>query len=148
MKYQLWNRLRIFLLIVGIVLLLSFSALADNRACYSETCFTVEIASTPEQQARGLMLRKQLDRDKGMLFVFEREERHAFWMKNTLIPLDIIWLDKDRSVVFIHRNAQPCREDYCPQISPEKEALFVVELNAGSVDTLGLKTGDTMEFFQ
>ena len=58
----------------------------------------------------GLMFRENMDSDRGMLFIFEKEGEYPFWMKNTLIPLDIIWINKDKEVVFISENAQPCEE--------------------------------------
>ena len=124
----------------------SISSSQQKQVCFKENCFTVELADSPYEHSRGLMFRKQLDLDKGMLFIFKDEKRHSFWMKNTLIPLDIIWINKDRKVVFISRNAQPCKKDACPLITPDKKAQYVLELNGGISDKIGLKVGDKIIF--
>jgi len=116
-----------------------------NRACFENHCFNLELASTPKERDRGLMFRETLDSGKGMLFIFEKEGNHAFWMKNTLIPLDIIWLNKDKEVVFISENAQPCKEDSCSLIEPGKETKYVLEINGGISKRIGLAVGHKME---
>ncbi len=118
----------------------------QKQVCFKENCFSVELADSPYEHSRGLMFRKHLDLDKGMLFIFKEEKRRSFWMKNTLIPLDIIWINKDKKVVFISRNSQPCKKDVCPLITPDKRALYVVELNGGISDKIGLKTGNKIIF--
>ena len=131
----------------------------ENKVCYKETrldspdasrarhgCFYVEIADTTEKQTKGLMNRENLDENRGMLFIFDNEGIYSFWMKNTLIPLDIIWLNENKEVVFIKNNAQPCEEENCPSIKPDKEAKYVLEINGGMVDKIGLKIGDYLTF--
>lgn len=88
------------------------------------------------------MFRKELSPDQGMFFVFEREGVYPFWMKNTLIPLDIIWLDKNLKIVFIKEGAQPCQTKDCPLFTPSQPAAFVLEINAGLAQKMGLKAGD------
>src|ERR1044072_2206464 len=68
----------------------------SDQVCFKNKCFNVEIASDEEQRIKGLQLRRLLDEDKGMLFVFPQEGLYPFWMKSTLIPLDIVWLDYSR----------------------------------------------------
>ena len=80
-----------------------------------------------------------------MLFVFEKEGIYPFWMKNTLIPLDIIWLDRDGKVVFIKEDAQPCTNHICPKINPNKKAKYVLEVNSGIIKQIGLSVGDKMK---
>jgi len=118
----------------------------QKQVCFKENCFSVELADSLYEHSRGLMFRKQLNLDKGMLFIFKEENKHSFWMKNTLIPLDIIWINKDKKVVFISRNAQPCKKDACPLIPPDKKAQYVLELNGGISDKIGLKVGDKIIF--
>lgn len=107
---------------------------------------TAELAVTDEERQRGLMFREKLLFDQGMLFVFEEEDFYSFWMKNTLIYLDMIWLDKDRRIVHIARNVPPCSADPCPSYSPERPGLYVLELAAGAADRFGLKLFDRLEF--
>ncbi len=106
--------------------------------------FYVEIADTTEKQARGLMFRDELADNRGMLFVFRREAPRAFWMRNTRIPLDIIYLDRDLRVVSITHNARPCRTQRCPSYPREGPAMYVLEVNAGQARSLGLERGDTL----
>lgn len=114
-----------------------------GTACIKEACFSVETASSPEELARGLMFREHLDYDKGMLFIFKTEGRHSFWMKNTLIPLDIIWINSEKEIVFIFEDAQPCKNEPCPSIVPDKDAKYVLELNSGAAETFNFSLGDT-----
>lgn len=113
----------------------------NPQACYENYCFNVELAETPEEHSLGLMRRQSLDKNKGMLFVFEKEEVYPFWMKNTLIPLDIVWLDNDGRIVHISRNSRPCGQSDCPIINPEVKAKYVLEINAGLSDEIGLTGG-------
>jgi uncharacterized membrane protein (UPF0127 family) len=110
--------------------------------CINNRCFTVELATTQSERQYGLMNRKSLDLDKGMLFIFEDEGDHHFWMKNTLIPLDIIWINSSQNVVYIHKNAQPCNSYYCPSIDPGKNARYVLEINGGLSDKYNMSIGD------
>ena len=91
----------------------------------------VEVAQTPSELAAGLMHREGLEADSGMLFIFESEARHEFWMKNMLFSIDIIWIDSDYTVVDIVERAPPCREDICPDYVPEGMAKYVLEVPAG-----------------
>lgn len=114
----------------------------QNQICFKNNCFEVELAQTTEQQARGLMFRKYLEPNKGMLFIFQNEAKHSFWMKNTLIPLDIIWLNSNKKVVFINKNTLPCQIEECPAITPTDNAKYVLELNGGVANKIGLSVGD------
>ncbi|MFO7966557.1 MAG: DUF192 domain-containing protein [Archaeoglobaceae archaeon] len=120
--------------------------LKGDRVCFKEHCFNVELAVTEEEQQKGLMFRESLGPDEGMLFVFEKEEYHSFWMKNTSIPLDIIWINEDREVVYISENTPPCEGNVCPIIEPDQKAKFVLEVKGGMVNRIGLKVGDKLEF--
>jgi hypothetical protein len=105
----------------------------------------VDIADTMDERTRGLMYRKSLQKDAGMFFIFEGEEERSFWMKNTLIPLDMIFMDAGYGVVNIAKNVQPCKADPCPGYGSVKPAKFVLEVNGGFSDTIGLKEGDKAE---
>jgi len=117
-----------------------------NQVCFKNKCVDVELALTREQQSKGLQFRERLDEHGGMLFIFQKSRVHRFWMKDTLIPLDMIWLDYSRRVVYIQENAQPCIKMPCKDYGPAQEVLYVLELNAFYSSQLNLKIGDTLTF--
>ena len=106
----------------------------------------LELAVTPEEIRQGLMFRPSLPDDRGMLFLFEVRRVPAFWMKNTLIPLDLLFLDGDGKIAEIIPNAQPCKVEPCPQYIPTTLAWAVLELNAGAAERYGLAAGDQLKF--
>jgi len=110
--------------------------------CFGPNCYSVELARTPEERQRGLMLRSSLAKEEGMLFVFEEEGSYSFWMEDTLIPLDMIWIGKDRKISYIAFDVQPCGSAPCPLVSPLAVAQYVLEINAGEAKHIGLKVGD------
>lgn len=101
--------------------------------------FNIEIARFPEEQKQGLMNRKSLPADSGMLFLFADEVQRAFWMKNTLIPLDMLFIAKDGEIHHIHHNAKPLDET---RITSERPAMAVLEINGGLSESLGITQGD------
>lgn len=101
--------------------------------------FVAEIAATDSQRAKGLMFRKQMSATTGMLFIFESEGERYFWMKNTPLPLDIIYIASDGTIVSIAADTTPFSESVIPSGAPAKYAL---ELNAGTAVRLGIKAGD------
>ncbi|MGD1918907.1 MAG: DUF192 domain-containing protein [Pleurocapsa sp.] len=106
-----------------------------------EATIKLEVAQTPEQQAIGLMFRKSLADDRGMLFPFEFERNARFWMKNVPISLDIIFLNGD-SIVGIAANVPGCKSDPCPVYGPDALVDKVVELRGGRAEELGIKIDD------
>jgi uncharacterized membrane protein (UPF0127 family) len=135
---------------VSLVLALSLSPIAAAALDLAtirvgHQALTVEVAGTRQERARGLMGREWLAPDGGMLFDFERWGRHAIWMKNTLIPLDILWLDGGGTVVHIQGSAQPCRADPCPIYQPDRDARYVLELAGGGARRLGVRVGDRLD---
>ena len=117
-----------------------------NQVCFKQHCCDVEIVSNEADRERGLQFRKSMGANEGMLFVFPHEEQYAFWMKDTYIPLDIIWLDYAKRVVHVEENVPPCRIAPCPTYRPADNALYVLEVNAGYAKKIGLKAGDVAEF--
>lgn len=117
-----------------------------SRVCFGSNCFSIEVVDTPSTREKGLMNRSHLADDSGMLFIFDSEQIYPFWMKNTLIPLDMIWLDKDKKVVFIFNNAVPCEGDPCPIINPNIAAKYVVELNSGTAKNKNIYFGQLADF--
>jgi len=116
------------------------------KICFSDFCWQAEVAKNRFTIAKGLMFRKGLGKNEAMLFVFNQEGMHSFWMKNTLIPLDIIWLDKDKKVVEITKNAQPCPSQKCQSYRNQQPAKYVLEINAGMAEKIGLSIGNTLLF--
>ncbi len=129
-----------FLLIFILALLLTGN-LIRQEVCFEEKCFKVEKVNTPSEREKGLMFRYSLDENKGMLFVFENESIYSFWMKNTYIPLDMIWINEGKQVVFVFKNTTPCKE-ICPPITPLSNAKYVLEINAGLADKYDINIGD------
>jgi uncharacterized membrane protein (UPF0127 family) len=109
--------------------------------------YRVEIADTDAKRQKGLMFRQNLPADHGMLFIFPRQAPRAFWMKNTRIPLDILYFDRDLKLVDQQRNVPPCHQQNCPSYPSTKPARFVLELNAGEAQRLGLKNGDSLRLY-
>jgi hypothetical protein len=103
----------------------------------------IEVADTPEERNRGLMDRRSLPDSSGMLFIFESSGQQSFWMKNTYIPLDIIFVNANKEIVKIHKYAAPHSIDSFPS---EKEALYVVEVVGGFTDQYSIQEGDQISF--
>ncbi|NND45800.1 MAG: DUF192 domain-containing protein [Xanthomonadales bacterium] len=134
------------LLLAAVCVLLACSACAAGQPSVElkGQRFTVEIADDREKQALGLMYRRHLPPDHGMLFIFPREAPRSFWMKNTRIPLDILYFDSALRLVSVAANAQPCRVAQCPGYPSEGPAQYVLELNAGTASALGVAAGDVL----
>jgi uncharacterized membrane protein (UPF0127 family) len=107
-----------------------------------------ELADTPQKRAEGLMYRTHLGADRGMLFTFLQAQAWTFWMKNTKIPLDIIWMNDKKQIVHIEPNVPICtrQDDSCPQYRPNDESLYVLELAGGRAESLKLQRGSKLQF--
>mgnify|MGYP001815533790 FL=1 len=110
------------------------------------TIISLELALTPEEIGQGLMYRPHLAENSGMLFLFRQERVPSFWMKDTMIPLDLLFLDGHGVILEISENAQPCAVEPCPQYIPTHAAWAVLEVNAGFAARHGLAAGDTLAF--
>jgi len=102
--------------------------IAAQERCVAKSCFSLEIAKTPEERTQGLMFREILAQDHGMVFIFPQSDIYPFWMKNTKIPLDMIRLDASYNIVDI-QEANPCTQDPCAVYTPKAKASYVIELN-------------------
>jgi uncharacterized membrane protein (UPF0127 family) len=105
--------------------------------------FTVELATTPDQMEQGLMFRQSLAADAGMLFDYRAPAMAAMWMKNTLIPLDMLFVDERGQIINIHERAVPGSLDPIAAAAP---ARAVIELNGGTAARLGIRPGDRVLF--
>ena len=115
--------------------------------CIKEHCYDVEIADEGVERMNGLMRRESMESDKGMRFVFDAPAPHlAFWMKNTLIPLDMVWVDQNMHIVAIEHNVPPCKTQECPTYDPGSvPARYVLEINGGLAHKYGFVVGDIVQ---
>lgn len=135
------NFLIVLLVILGYFFILMID---DSLVCIEENCFEVEIAENLEEKSRGLMYVESLSEREGMLFLYESSGSHSFWMKNTFISLDIIWINNNE-VVYIEHSGQPCGE-VCIPINPGVLADNVLEIRGGLSKHLGIEIGDKVSF--
>ncbi|MGY3267084.1 DUF192 domain-containing protein [Lysobacter sp. HA35] len=130
---------------VPLLALLLVTGCASGRDAWVELSgkrYAVELANTEESRERGLMFRDEMAADHGMLFLHDREEPLAYWMKNTKIPLDILYFDTGRKLVSQQRDVPPCTlGDACPPYPSGTPARYVLELNAGQAEQLKLQNG-------
>ncbi|MBN2483304.1 MAG: DUF192 domain-containing protein [Candidatus Omnitrophica bacterium] len=117
-----------------------------RKVCVRSACFEVEVADTPHTRQKGLMYRTTLEKNHGMLFIFSQSTPTGFWMKNTYIPLDMIWIDESTYIVAVKQNALPCTQDPCPVMSPGQPARYVLEINSGLTAEYGIQIGDKVSF--
>jgi len=106
--------------------------------------FTAELATDEAAREHGLMMRSVLTADHGMLFVFPDTAPRGFWMKHTLIPLDILYFDAERKLVSSQQDVPPCKIDPCPIYPSAKPARYVLELSAGTAKRIDVREGDTL----
>lgn len=136
--------LAIVIIAVFITLIMSYPFKKSSKVCFeNNTCFKAEISDTEEERQSGLMFRDFLKENKAMLFIFQTEAIYPFWMKNTFIPLDIIWISKENKVMYIEKNALPCG-DICNSITPSAKAIYVLEINAGLAEKYGILEQDNV----
>ncbi len=138
--------------VIALVLLASLFALQPADKVERTTIafkggaeISAEIADDEEGWEKGLASRSRVGANEGMLFIFDYDEYWAFWMKDMLFPLDIIWLNMEKKIVHIQRNAQPCQEG-CDSYVPLVPAKYVIEVNAGFAAKHNLAVGDSVSF--
>ena len=140
-----------------ILLSFPFCALAGNNQVLSGlipitlpggAIIQAELANTPQKRAEGLMYREHLADDRGMLFTFSQAEAWVFWMKNTKIPLDLIWINEKKQIIHMEQRVPICTrtDDSCPQYRPNEGALYVLELAGGRAESLKLQRGSKLQF--
>lgn len=139
----------IFMLFFDVFLLYGYILASDRTITfYTEgkqtlCSFSAELAITPEEHERGLMYRKSLAPDAAMLFVFQEDNVRFFWMKNTYIPLDMVFINSRLKVTGVYRSAKPLDETTVTSWTP---ATYVLEINAGKVDRCNIKVGSKVKF--
>ena len=136
--------------ILMLLIACSLSACASAHSPWVELGghrYTIEIADDDAERARGLMFRDAMAADRGMLFIHDRQEPQAYWMKNTRIALDILYFDDARKLVSQQRDVPPCSlGDGCPSYPSNAPARYVLELNAGEAARIKLEDGAQMTF--
>lgn len=138
----------IILIITGILSVISFLQTIgrEDYVLIGNTKVFVEIADTPSKRAQGLSGREKMDPDHGMLFVFEKEDYHPFWMKDMLIPLDFIWISKGEVVQFSKNVPFPLTSSEQPaSVFPALPIDMVLEINSGFIDNYKINIGDKIE---
>ncbi len=144
---KLKKRIRLNMALLGMIVAACSSSGSNSFETLSITTqsgthtFQVEIADTPQKRAAGLMDRRDIGKDQGMLFVFPALTTSAFWMKNTPTSLDIIYIDSDGTVLQINRDTVPFSEELIPA---EQPYLYTLELLAGTSDRINLAVGDQL----
>lgn len=118
----------------------------DIKVCLKKVCLRAEIADSDIERSQGLMFRENLAEGKGMLFIFEEENDHGFWMKNMRFPLDIIWIGANKKVVDIIKEAFPCQREPCISYAPEAKAKYVLEVPAGFIENNNIGIGDKIRW--
>lgn len=119
------------------------SVIIDNGK--EKISIKVEVADNEEERAQGLMFRESLDENSGMLFIFKTAEQYAFWMKNTLIPLDAIFINEKFEIVDI-KYAIPCEQDPCKRYIPQEKSLYVLEVNGNFTVKKDISIGNKVLF--
>ena len=133
-----------FLVIFLVIFLASCAQISDQALINNgkeDIIINVQIADDNEERMKGLMFIEKLDENGGMLFIFEKEDYQAFWMKNTLIPLDMIFINDELQIVDI-KNASPCKQDSCSIYTSNQPARYVLEINGGFAMKNSINEGD------
>lgn len=140
-----------FLSVVGLLIIIP--TLFIIRFIPSETHYKIvkisnvdikaEVVDTIPKRIEGLMSKKNLPANEGMLFIFNEENHHGIWMMNMSFPIDILWINKDLEIVDIIEDAQPCKFN-CPVYLPDEKAMYVLEVNSGFVTENKLQPGDSI----
>ncbi len=144
MRKEKYIWISILIALLSILIFMSTAEIGKSKVCFFEyKCVNVEIADDFSERQTGLMFVSSLNEDEGMFFIFEKKDEHSFWMKNTLIPLDIIWIDREFEVVDI-QSVFPCSEEPCEIFTPNKDAKYVLEVNYGFAEDNNIKIGSKL----
>lgn len=137
-------RILSMVVLLGLAALLSGCSTGEPTVTLSGQEYTIEITDTPKARRTGLMYRTELAKDSGMLFIYDSARSVSFWMKNTLIPLDILYFDADQKLQQIYADTPPCKTNPCPLYPSSQPTRYILELNAGESAEIGAKIGDEL----
>lgn len=138
---SIYAKLIMIFALTGLVACQSKKEIIVETPSGDQAVFSVSIAKTPEEQQKGLMFVEEMPADEGMLFVYSEPVKAKFWMKNTLIPLDMLFFDKNNRLVYIEHSAPP--QSLAPR-GPNSPVCNVLELNGGTAKNLGIKPGSKL----
>jgi len=140
---SIWLKLGLLIVVLALSFKVSriYAFRNQGKVCCGQACFLVDLAITAQERSKGLMFRRKMARDQGMLFIYKDEQIRFFWMKNTYLPLDLVWLDSDRKVIGVTPDVRPCLKDNCTRYSSPCPAQYVLEINAGMAEKKGVKPG-------
>ena len=139
----------VFAVLMIVVVSVTYFAFQQSNTVqirFAGVVLSVELATTQAEQERGLSGRNSMPADHGMLFIFGAQGNWSFWMYEMKFPLDIIWFNSNRQVVFIEQNLEPCTPNECPTFTPNANAMYVLEVNAGFVTAHDVSMGDVFTF--
>lgn len=139
----------VFAVLMIVVVSVAYFALQPPNTVqirFAGVVLSVELATTPAAQEKGLSGRDSMPADHGMLFIFGAQGNWSFWMNEMKFSLDIIWFNSNRQVVFIAQDLQPCTPNECPSFTPTANAMYVLEVNAGFVTAHAVSMGDVFTF--
>jgi uncharacterized membrane protein (UPF0127 family) len=144
------------LILAGIIILISFAIILSSKMGMKSSSYIpvkigdkiiyAELADTFKKQTMGLMGRKSMTDNQGMLFVFSKPGTYKFWMFNTSLPLDMIWISSNKTIIYIQQTAQPCFISNCTTYGPNEDAQYVLEVNANYTQQNNISVGDSVDF--
>ena len=141
----------VILIVITSVLVLTLSFLKKNQEIkmpttlkIGETTLNIEVANTDAERMQGLSGRNGLEENEGLLFVFDNEGYYGFWMKDMKFPIDMVWLDKNKQIIYIENNVSPAT--YPQVFNPPTPSLYVLEVSAGFLSKNNIKIGDFVAF--
>ena len=138
-------RISVGLMICLTLTIISNSCIANPSLSIREAHFELTLAITPEEHAKGLMQQTHLNEQQGMLFIYQQPQHLSFWMKNTKIPLDILFFDEAGQLLEIHKEIPPCAKTPCKTYENKHPAQYILEIRGGLSDKHHLKPGDVFE---
>lgn len=137
-----------YILILGLITLFVVTGCTtgysfdEEEICFEDNCFQVSLAKKELTRNQGLSYQQGMEDNQGLLLVFEEEDYYSVWMKDMEFDLDIIWLNENLEVVFFSKNNPSCRTEDCTILTSGQPAMYVLEINAGLIDSLGIGLND------